>query len=154
MALLTTTIGAFPKPDYVPTPDWFRDGGAGISNPTEAYQNYLADLPEDIEERLDRGTREAVIDQVVAGIDIPTDGEIRRENYIHYHCRHCQFAPGNQGGDRQSSTGCAGAYRCRTVDCGPGLRAGFSHQETGPSQVDQYGCRRKIRGRVKCASSA
>ena len=22
------------------------------------------------------------------GIDIPTDGEIRRENYIHYHCRH------------------------------------------------------------------
>ena len=35
-----------------------------------------------------RGTRDAVIDQVTAGIDIPTDGEIRRENYIHYHCRH------------------------------------------------------------------
>ena len=27
MALLTTTIGAYPKPDYVPTPDWFREGG-------------------------------------------------------------------------------------------------------------------------------
>jgi 5-methyltetrahydropteroyltriglutamate--homocysteine methyltransferase len=26
--------------------------------------------------------------QVAAGIDIPTDGEIRRDNYIHYHCRH------------------------------------------------------------------
>jgi 5-methyltetrahydropteroyltriglutamate--homocysteine methyltransferase len=25
---------------------------------------------------------------VNVGIDIPTDGEIRRENYIHYHCRH------------------------------------------------------------------
>jgi len=25
---------------------------------------------------------------VAAGIDIPTDGEVRRENYIHYHCRH------------------------------------------------------------------
>ena len=23
-----------------------------------------------------------------AGIDIPTDGEIAREDYIHYHCRH------------------------------------------------------------------
>ena len=26
--------------------------------------------------------------QVNAGIAIPTDGEVRRENYIHYHCRH------------------------------------------------------------------
>jgi hypothetical protein len=38
MALLTTTIGAYPKPDYVPTPDWFRKGGTGLSSPTEAYQ--------------------------------------------------------------------------------------------------------------------
>jgi 5-methyltetrahydropteroyltriglutamate--homocysteine methyltransferase len=88
MALLTTTIGAHPKPDYVPTPDWFREGGAGLSNPTEAYQKYLANLPDNIEEILDRGTQEAVNDQVKVGIDIPTDGEVRRENYIHYHCRH------------------------------------------------------------------
>ena len=26
--------------------------------------------------------------QIRAGISIPTDGEVRRENYIHYHCRH------------------------------------------------------------------
>ena len=26
--------------------------------------------------------------QIKAGITIPTDGEVRRENYIHYHCRH------------------------------------------------------------------
>lgn len=90
MPVMTTTIGAFPKPDYVPTPDWFRDGPAGISNPTEAYQKYVANLPDDIEAILDRGTREAVRDQIRAGIDIPTDGEIRRENYIHYHCRHIE----------------------------------------------------------------
>ena len=90
MALLTTTIGAYPKPDYVPTPDWFREGGTGISNPTEAFQKYLTNLPHNIEEILDRGTQEAVNDQVKAGIDIPTDGEIRRENYIHYHCRHIE----------------------------------------------------------------
>ncbi len=28
--------------------------------------------------------------QVNIGIDIPTDGEIRRENYIHSHCRHME----------------------------------------------------------------
>lgn len=90
MALLTTTIGAYPKPDYIPTPDWFREGGAGISKPTEAYQKYMANLPEDIVEILDRGTRQVVKDQAAAGIDIPTDGEVRRENYIHYHCRHIE----------------------------------------------------------------
>ncbi len=88
MALLTTTIGAYPKPNYVPTPDWFRGGEVGLSNPTEAYQKYLANLPNNIEEILDLGTKEVVNDQVNVGIDIPTDGEVRRENYIHYHCRH------------------------------------------------------------------
>jgi hypothetical protein len=44
MALLTTTIGAYPKPDYIPTPDWFREGGADLSNPTEAYQKYLTNM--------------------------------------------------------------------------------------------------------------
>lgn len=88
MTLLTTTFGAYPKPDYVPTPDWFREGGTGLSSPTEAYQKYLTNLPNNIEEILDRGTQEVVNDQVNVGIDIPTDGEIRREHYIHYHCRH------------------------------------------------------------------
>ena len=88
MALLTTTIGAYPKPDYVPTPDWFREEGAGLPNPTKAYQKYLANLPNNIEEILDRSTKEVVKDQVNVGIGIPTDGEVRRENYIHYHCRH------------------------------------------------------------------
>ena len=33
-------------------------------------------------------TREVVREQDALGINVPTDGEIRRENYIHYHCRH------------------------------------------------------------------
>ena len=40
------------------------------------------------DELLDLATGEAVADQVACGIDIPSDGEQRRENYIHYHCRH------------------------------------------------------------------
>ena len=31
---------------------------------------------------------EVVADQIACGIDIPTDGEVRRENYVHYQCRH------------------------------------------------------------------
>ncbi len=87
MSLRTTTIGAYPKPDYVPTPDWFRVGGPGTESPTQAYEAYLQNLPDDIDEILDRATQEVVQEQVQVGIDIPTDGEIRRENYIHYQCR-------------------------------------------------------------------
>ena len=32
--------------------------------------------------------RRSWIFKFVQGISIPTDGEVRRENYIHYHCRH------------------------------------------------------------------
>lgn len=91
MALLTTTIGSYPKPDYVPVANWHtvrQKRGAHPTHPTQAYDAFLADRPADAEERLDRGTQEIVLEQAEAGIDIPTDGEIRREHYIYYHCRH------------------------------------------------------------------
>ncbi len=90
MALVTTTIGAYPKPDYVKIPDWFRCGGPDTDDPTSGHTAFLREAGEDVEEMLARATREAVLDQVNAGVDIPTDGEIRRENYIHYHCRHLE----------------------------------------------------------------
>jgi 5-methyltetrahydropteroyltriglutamate--homocysteine methyltransferase len=88
MALLTTTIGSYPKPDYVPTPDWFRAQSTSLTDPTRSYDEYLLTHPEQVEELLVKGTQEVLLDQVNAGINVPTDGEIRRENYIHYHCRH------------------------------------------------------------------
>lgn len=89
MPLLTTTIGAFPKPDYVTLPDWFNDPeGPDTGSPTERWGKALKALGPDAETIIARGVREAVRDQVDAGVDIPTDGEIPRENYIHYHCRH------------------------------------------------------------------
>ncbi len=91
MALLTTTIGAYPKPDYVPIPDWFRaQAGPDTTDPTRGYLEALAAMGPEAETLFGRGVREVVGDQVEAGIDIPTDGEIRRENYIHYHCRHLE----------------------------------------------------------------
>jgi len=89
LPLLTTTIGAYPKPDYVPVPDWFRaEAGPDTRHPTRGYLEALARMGEEAEALFGRAVRAAVEDQVRAGIDVPTDGEIRRENYIHYHCRH------------------------------------------------------------------
>ena len=86
MALTTTCIGAFPKPDYVPVQDWFR---VGLGDP--AYNERVirgwSETGADAE-LLDRATRDVLADQIACGIDVPTDGEVRRENYVHYQCRH------------------------------------------------------------------
>ena len=89
MPLLTTTIGAYPKPDYISVPDWFRAAeGPDWRTPTQGYLEALASMGDEAEALFARGAKDVIDDQVAAGIDIPTDGEIRRENYIHYHCRH------------------------------------------------------------------
>ena len=89
MSLVTTTIGAWPKPGYVRLPDWFtHPQGPDAADPTREWAEAMAALGEEAEAIVARGVGEAVDDQVGAGIDIPTDGEIPRENYIHYHCRH------------------------------------------------------------------
>jgi 5-methyltetrahydropteroyltriglutamate--homocysteine methyltransferase len=87
--MLTTTIGAYPKPADVPIRDWFRmDGGTDTPEPTAGYVETLRQYGPRLQEILDRATTLIVREQVELGIDIPSDGEIRRENYIHYHCRH------------------------------------------------------------------
>ena len=89
MPILTTTIGAYPKPDYVPVVDWFKaDDGPDTTSPTERYEDELARMGDEAEAIFSRATADVLADQTRAGIDIPTDGEVRRENYIHYHCRH------------------------------------------------------------------
>ncbi len=79
--MLTTTIGAFPKPSDIAITDWFSitDGDY-----TSAYLDELAAVDDEL---LDTAVHRVVRDQIEAGIDIPTDGEVRRENYIHYQCR-------------------------------------------------------------------
>jgi 5-methyltetrahydropteroyltriglutamate--homocysteine methyltransferase len=87
--MLTTTIGAYPKPDYVPVRDWFQaDEDTDVAEPTAGYAEVVARYGPRLQEILDRATVEVVKEQDGIGIDIPTDGEIRRENFIHYHCRH------------------------------------------------------------------
>ncbi len=89
--LNTTCIGAYPKPDYVPILDWFddREGDQDMTatRATESYRDRLANAGTDAEVLFVRAAAEVIADQVSCGIDVPTDGEVRRENYIHYHCR-------------------------------------------------------------------
>ena len=79
MGLLTATIGAYPKPDCVKITDWFKLG-MDTPDPTKDYTAELERLGNEAEDLFVRGTREAIENQIEAGIDIPTDGEIRREN--------------------------------------------------------------------------
>ena len=91
-AIKTTCIGAYPKPEYVPILDWF-DSSEGEQNTrdtraTLTYQQRLEAAGEEAESLFVKAAAEVIAEQIECGIDIPTDGEVRRENYIHYHCRH------------------------------------------------------------------
>jgi len=80
--VLTRSLG-------LPIKDWFqKEGGTDDPKPTEGYAETLDQYGAEIEKIFDQATIDVVREQDDLGIDIPTDGEIRRENYIHYHCRH------------------------------------------------------------------
>ena len=88
MPLTTTTIGAYPKPESVKIPDWFDPGAMDSSVATRDYVQAIEKLGAEAEKIIAEGVRQIIEDQVACGIDIPTDGEVKRENYVHYHCRH------------------------------------------------------------------
>jgi len=88
MPLLTTTIGAYPKPRSLRIPDWFDPGATDSSVATRDYVGAIERLGAEAGKIIAGSVREVIEDQVACGIDIPTDGEVRRENYVHYHCRH------------------------------------------------------------------
>jgi len=88
MPILTTCLGAFPKPDYVPIKDWFHVDMGEANYAADVLAKWSDDPAHDAAFR--RATTDVVKQQIACGIDIPTDGEQRRENYVHYQCR--QFA--------------------------------------------------------------
>lgn len=81
MSVTTTTIGSYPKPDYLRIPNFVPKH----PDPTRRHSEYLASRTEEDLVLLERATRENVTHQVDAGIDIPTDGETPRSHYVHYH---------------------------------------------------------------------
>jgi 5-methyltetrahydropteroyltriglutamate--homocysteine methyltransferase len=106
--MLTTTIGAYPKPEEVPIRDWFQmDGGSATPEPTAGYAETVQQYGDRLQEILDRATALVVREQVELGVDIPTDGEIRRENFVHYHCRHLPGIDFETLSERQMRGRCA-----------------------------------------------
>ena len=97
MPLTTTTIGAYPKPKQTPIQDWFlgtkseeeRKASKGLlSNWSPgAYEKALESAGADAEKLFLAAIKEVITDQVNAGSDVPTDGEVRRESYVLYQCR-------------------------------------------------------------------
>ena len=83
MTILTTTIGSYPKPDYLRIPNFVPKH----PDPTRRYSEYLQSRSRKDVELLHHAVHENVMHQVDAGIDIPTDGETPRSHYIHYHLR-------------------------------------------------------------------
>ena len=85
MAWQTTCIGAFPKPDRLPNSGWFEIGLVKDHHAEDVIGAWTADPGHDPVFRY--ATEAAVRLQFECGSDIPTDGEQRRENYVHYQCR-------------------------------------------------------------------
>jgi len=89
MPIRTTTLGAFPKPDYVPVTDWFQVGHDAEDYNDRVLRGWRAPAGADLA-LLDKATAQVIADQLACGIDVPSDGEVRRENYVHYQCRHME----------------------------------------------------------------
>jgi len=93
--LKTTVIGAYPKPAYLKIPDFFNTGDekkAGLLGASlKAYSEMMASQTDESKQQLEkdviRASKELIAKQCQCGVDIPTDGEVRRENYLHYLCR-------------------------------------------------------------------
>jgi 5-methyltetrahydropteroyltriglutamate--homocysteine methyltransferase len=86
----TTVIGSFPKPKYLNIPDWFKcvSDRITIGYDINDYTKYISNKPKEHDKKLIDAIEEVIDLQDNIGIDILTDGEIGRENYINYHLRH------------------------------------------------------------------
>jgi len=73
----TSVIGSWPKPD------WLFRGLPSHSGDGEGLKSGFVESAD--EATRDRATQQAIDDQVAASLDVITDGEQRRENYIYYH---------------------------------------------------------------------
>jgi len=92
MPLQTTVVGAWPKPEYLALPDWFKSklaatgGKCSSTYDPRDRSKVLEDVgaPE-LEEMVAKARKEVIERQVNLGLDVITDGEIERDNYI-FHC--------------------------------------------------------------------
>ena len=76
--LPTTLVGSWPQPDWLIDRDRLTSQG-----PPRVRMREIWRVPETLlEQAQDDATRLAILDMEQAGLDIVTDGEIRRESYF------------------------------------------------------------------------
>merc|ERR1719335_637261 len=94
--LPTTVIGSFPKPKNLSLPDDFKLNhekrnkgmmGSTINEMNKFLSEQTPEMQASLEADIMRATEDVIKQQCDCGVQIVTDGEIRRENYIHYLCR-------------------------------------------------------------------
>jgi 5-methyltetrahydropteroyltriglutamate--homocysteine methyltransferase len=81
--MITTVIGSYPKPSYITLPDWFKKGHRS----TDVIKSVSEYLEKQKADDFAKAIEEVIKEQNDIGIDIITDGEIKRENYIYGFCR-------------------------------------------------------------------
>ena len=78
--MLTTVIGAFPKPSFLKITDWFNaSGGTDTANPTKFYQEEINQMGSEADQIFIKAAKQVIIDQEECGIDILTDGEVEEK---------------------------------------------------------------------------
>src|SRR3954453_11560371 len=87
----TTVIGSYPQPSWLVDPDLLVEKGVPRPRAAEVWRI----SPPELAEAPDAATLLAIHDQLRAGVDIVTDGEIRRESYFNH------FANALDGVDRE-----------------------------------------------------
>lgn len=88
MGLLTAVIGSYPKPEELGISGCVKDGKHSQNYMLPDFNHILDD--NEIYERLKRVTKSVVEKQIEMGIDVITNGEIARENYIYTFLRYLQ----------------------------------------------------------------
>jgi 5-methyltetrahydropteroyltriglutamate--homocysteine methyltransferase len=87
----TTVVGSWPQPAWLVDHDLLVEKGVPRTRASDVWRV----PPDELDEALDAATLLAIHDQSTAGIDIVTDGEIRRESYFNH------FANALDGVDRE-----------------------------------------------------
>lgn len=77
--LVTTVVGSWPKPDWLSARDHDTSGWR-----TDRDWKFQAD---ELKVKQDQATDWAIRQQEGTGVDIVSDGEQRRDNYVYYFCR-------------------------------------------------------------------
>src|SRR6266446_127114 len=143
--LPTTVVGSYPQPDWLID----RDKLTHLP-PVRIRAQELWRVPEPwLEAAQDDATRLAIRDMERAGIDIITDGEIRRESYSNRFATALSGVdldnPATVRGARAAPSSCRRASSARSGGCGRSRRAMSRSCAATPSVRSRSPCRMPTR---------